>query len=217
MKLLPQSEVTISIFRNCVAVLRKPVGLATKYCSSHMRVWPHTHTHGNSNVGGCQNPGPQITGAGLNLISGKWLGYTRGTRGTCLWSRLTRQAWHLACARRHSDLVLAICQKHGSWEQLTLESHREQVSDLAQFSSWNRTTRNEAALMRNWHLERVVAASQGFMGSIPVEVTGFFNWSNLSSRTMTDSLCGLMVSVLGFRTEMYCDFCEVRTEFIYVM
>jgi hypothetical protein len=32
-----------------------------------------------------------------------------------------------------------------------------------------------------------------------------------------DSLCGLVVRVPGYRTEMYCVCCEVRTEFIYVM
>jgi hypothetical protein len=30
-------------------------------------------------------------------------------------------------------------------------------------------------------------------------------------------LCGLVVRVPGYTTEMYCDSCEVRTEFIYVM
>jgi hypothetical protein len=29
-----------------------------------------------------------------------------------------------------------------------------------------------------------------------------------------DRLCGLVVTVSGYRTEMYCVFCEVRTEFI---
>jgi hypothetical protein len=29
--------------------------------------------------------------------------------------------------------------------------------------------------------------------------------------------CGLMVRAPGYTTEMYCDFCEVRTEFVYVM
>jgi hypothetical protein len=29
--------------------------------------------------------------------------------------------------------------------------------------------------------------------------------------------CGLVVRVPGYRTEMYCVSCEVRTEFIYVM
>jgi hypothetical protein len=37
----------------------------------------------------------------------------------------------------------------------------------------------------------------------------------LSNRE-TDSLCGLEVRVLGYTPEMYCDSCEVRTEFIYV-
>jgi hypothetical protein len=32
-----------------------------------------------------------------------------------------------------------------------------------------------------------------------------------------DHLCGLVVTVPGYRTEMYCSSCEVRTEFIYVM
>jgi hypothetical protein len=32
-----------------------------------------------------------------------------------------------------------------------------------------------------------------------------------------DRLCGLVVRVSGCTTEIYCDFCEVRTEFIYVM
>jgi hypothetical protein len=32
-----------------------------------------------------------------------------------------------------------------------------------------------------------------------------------------DRLCGLVVRVPVYTTEMYCDFCEVRTEFIYVM
>jgi hypothetical protein len=32
-----------------------------------------------------------------------------------------------------------------------------------------------------------------------------------------DRLCGLVVRVPGYRTELYCASCEVRTEFIYVM
>jgi hypothetical protein len=32
-----------------------------------------------------------------------------------------------------------------------------------------------------------------------------------------DRLCGLVVRVPGYRTEMYYVSCEVRTEFIYVM
>jgi hypothetical protein len=34
---------------------------------------------------------------------------------------------------------------------------------------------------------------------------------------LADRLCGLVVRVLGYITEMYCVSCEVRTEFIYVM
>jgi hypothetical protein len=32
-----------------------------------------------------------------------------------------------------------------------------------------------------------------------------------------DRLCGLVVRVPGYRTEMYCVSCEVRTEFVYIM
>jgi hypothetical protein len=32
-----------------------------------------------------------------------------------------------------------------------------------------------------------------------------------------DRLCGVVVRVPGYTTEMYCASCEVRTEFIYVM
>jgi hypothetical protein len=32
-----------------------------------------------------------------------------------------------------------------------------------------------------------------------------------------DRLCGLVVRVPGYGTELYCVSCEVRTEFIYVM
>jgi hypothetical protein len=32
-----------------------------------------------------------------------------------------------------------------------------------------------------------------------------------------DRLCGLVVRVPGYTTEMYCASCDVRTEFIYVM
>jgi hypothetical protein len=35
--------------------------------------------------------------------------------------------------------------------------------------------------------------------------------------TVVDRLSSLVVRVPGYITEMYCDFCEVRTEFIYVM
>jgi hypothetical protein len=34
---------------------------------------------------------------------------------------------------------------------------------------------------------------------------------------LKDRLCGLVVRVPGYTTEMYCASCEVRTEFIYVM
>jgi hypothetical protein len=34
---------------------------------------------------------------------------------------------------------------------------------------------------------------------------------------LSGRLCGLVVRVPGYTTEMYCVSCEVRTEFIYVM
>jgi hypothetical protein len=43
---------------------------------------------------------------------------------------------------------------------------------------------------------------------------------NIYQYTLTSTvpdLCGLVVRVPGYRTEMYCVSCEVRTEFIYVM
>jgi hypothetical protein len=36
----------------------------------------------------------------------------------------------------------------------------------------------------------------------------------MSSETALDRLCGLVVRVPGYTTEMYCDSCEVQTEFI---
>jgi hypothetical protein len=38
-----------------------------------------------------------------------------------------------------------------------------------------------------------------------------------SSCVYSDRLCGLVVRVPGYTTEMYRASCEVRTEFIYVM
>jgi hypothetical protein len=34
---------------------------------------------------------------------------------------------------------------------------------------------------------------------------------------LVDHLCGLVVRVPGYITKIYCDSCEVRTQFIYVM
>jgi hypothetical protein len=33
----------------------------------------------------------------------------------------------------------------------------------------------------------------------------------------SDRLCSLVVRILGYTMEIYCDSCEVRTEFIYVL
>jgi hypothetical protein len=38
-----------------------------------------------------------------------------------------------------------------------------------------------------------------------------------SSVGSLDSLCGLVVRVPGYRSEKYCDSCEVRNEFMYVI
>jgi hypothetical protein len=43
------------------------------------------------------------------------------------------------------------------------------------------------------------------------------NVSREFNRQKDHSLCGLVVRVPGYRTEMYCASCEVRTEFIYVI
>jgi hypothetical protein len=40
-------------------------------------------------------------------------------------------------------------------------------------------------------------------------------WLRLRLRLQLDRLCGLVVRVPGYRTEMYCVSCDVRTEFIY--
>jgi hypothetical protein len=39
----------------------------------------------------------------------------------------------------------------------------------------------------------------------------------LQYNIVLDCLCGLVDRVLGYRTEMYCVSCEVRTEFVYAM
>jgi hypothetical protein len=41
--------------------------------------------------------------------------------------------------------------------------------------------------------------------------------SHTSLTSLYDRLCGLVVIVPGYTTEMYCVSCKVRTEFIYVM
>jgi hypothetical protein len=52
------------------------------------------------------------------------------------------------------------------------------------------------------------------------EVLGFLwgtNWIMYVMQKKVDRLCGLVVRVPGYRTEMCCASCEVRTRFIYVM
>jgi hypothetical protein len=43
------------------------------------------------------------------------------------------------------------------------------------------------------------------------------NNNNNNNKVTYGRLCDLVVRVPGYRTEMYCVSCEVRTEFIYVM
>jgi hypothetical protein len=45
----------------------------------------------------------------------------------------------------------------------------------------------------------------------------FMLWTLIGIVIVHDRLCGLVVRVPGYWTEMYCASCEVRTEFIYVM
>jgi hypothetical protein len=51
---------------------------------------------------------------------------------------------------------------------------------------------------------------------VPIRDTALLNFLKIQYLT-GDRLCGLVVRVLGYTTEMYCASCEVRTEFIYVM
>jgi hypothetical protein len=44
-----------------------------------------------------------------------------------------------------------------------------------------------------------------------------FSFSLVFMQKKVDLLCGLVVRVPGYRTEMYCVSCEVRNELIYVM
>jgi hypothetical protein len=45
----------------------------------------------------------------------------------------------------------------------------------------------------------------------------FSAWSFFTVFTAGDRLCGPVVRVPGYRTEIYCISCEVRTKFIYIM
>jgi hypothetical protein len=51
----------------------------------------------------------------------------------------------------------------------------------------------------------------------PYQQAGPYIKQNVDMNYKSDRLCGLVVRVPGYRTEMYCVSCEVRTEFIYVM
>jgi hypothetical protein len=44
-----------------------------------------------------------------------------------------------------------------------------------------------------------------------------YNLNSIQTNIGGDLICGLVVRVLGYRSEMYCVSCEVRTEFIYAM
>jgi hypothetical protein len=48
-------------------------------------------------------------------------------------------------------------------------------------------------------------------------MTGHPKQKKSSCTSLLDRLCGLVVRVPGYRTEMYSVSCEVRTEFMYVM
>jgi hypothetical protein len=54
-------------------------------------------------------------------------------------------------------------------------------------------------------------------GLYPFAVARVNRPNSSSQASEIDRLCGLVVRVPGYTTEMYCASCEVRTEFIYVM
>jgi hypothetical protein len=70
--------------------------------------------------------------------------------------------------------------------------------------------REVALWLRHYAPNRKVA------GSNPDVVNEFFFFNLPNPSGFTDRLCGLVVRVPGYTTEMYCVSCEVRTEFIYV-
>jgi hypothetical protein len=50
------------------------------------------------------------------------------------------------------------------------------------------------------------------------QISNYIIYLFLNILSLSDRLCGLVARVPGYTTEMYCDSCEVRTEFIvYVM
>jgi hypothetical protein len=56
------------------------------------------------------------------------------------------------------------------------------------------------------------------LSAIPTQSLTLSTLRNKSlQRIVTDRLCGLVVTVPVYRTEMYCVSCEERTEFIYIM
>jgi hypothetical protein len=64
------------------------------------------------------------------------------------------------------------------------------------------------------HIYCLFLLAQLFGHSCSAPLSPYPHHSNISSG---DRLCGLVVRVPGYTTEMYCVSCEVRTEFIYVM
>jgi hypothetical protein len=90
-----------------------------------------------------------------------------------------------------------------------------------------------------WFIRRsVVVTSRRVASSIPDEVNEFFppfylilpaaigcgvnsasnrNEYQKQKNVSVNRLCGLVVRVPGYTTELYCASCEVRTEFMYVM
>jgi hypothetical protein len=62
-----------------------------------------------------------------------------------------------------------------------------------------------------------IAASQPVRSKREDSYTHARAHTHFTGGTNDDRLCGLVVTVPGYTTEMHCDSCEVRTEFIYVM
>jgi hypothetical protein len=90
-----------------------------------------------------------------------------------------------------------------------METNRKQnfYTELYGWESSSRTQR------RDYHKLRDIdyTARKG-------EIAPILNTEKLTTaKFLKDRLCGLVVRVLGYTTEMYCASCEIRTEFIYVM
>jgi hypothetical protein len=89
---------------------------------------------------------------------------------------------------------------------------RSSEAQLAKYLSERKVFRTKAC-KEKWSINCCIQYA------FPV-VLQFYRQLNNCYATRTFSnlyICGLVVRVRGYRTEMCCDSCEVRTEFIYIM